>query len=149
MKNLLIGLVCVISLGYFSTLNELHQKEKEVDILVAQNEQYEIQIQELSDQQISLKEMFQIAAEVYQVDFDMLYAISKLETKHFQSDLFVNHNNPGGIKDFDSESGWASYDTQFEGIMEMARLLRRNYLDQGLTTVEEIGSKYCPDPADN
>ena len=90
--------------------------------------------------------MFEIAAKAYDVDYNMLYAIARLETGNFTSSLFVNNHNPGGMR---SSSGWLSYDSDFEGIMEMARLIRRNYLDQGLTTLEEIGSKYCPNTAEN
>ena len=105
---------------------------------------YEEELQEYKNKTYSLKEMFQIAAEVYDIDFKMLYAIARLETGNFTSSLFVNNNNPGGIKDFDSESGWASYETQFKGVMEMARLLKRNYINKGLTTPETIGPIYCP-----
>lgn len=170
MKKILIGLSCVMSMGCFLSLNELKNKEKELEIVITQhqeemqlltaqkdeelillagrNEQYREEIQELTNRKIDLKEMFQIAGKVYQVDSDMLLAISKLETSHFTSDLFLKYNNPGGIKDFSNAEGWAKYSTQFEGIMEMARLLRRNYLDQGLFSLEEIGSKYCPDSTD-
>ncbi len=141
MKKLMFGLICISFLSLFLMNNELNTIKAERDILISQNEQLTLQIQELSNQTFSRKEMFQIAADVYQIDFEIIYAIAKHETGHFTSSLFINNNNPGGIK---SGSGWAKYNTEFEGIMEMARLLRRGYYDYGLDTVEEIEGKYCP-----
>lgn len=89
---------------------------------------------------LTIEEMFRLAASTYDVDYDMLYAIARLETGNFTSNLFVNSNNAGGMRGSD----WLSFDSQQEGIMEMARLLRYNYIDQGLTTVEQIAVKYCP-----
>jgi hypothetical protein len=71
----------------------------------------------------------------------MLYAIARLETGNFTSGLCVNNNNYGGMR-YNGE--WLSYDSKLEGIMEMARLLKRNYIDYGLTTPELIAPKYCP-----
>ena len=144
MIKLLIAFICAITVTHGIALNELDEAKAYVAQLTEQNEIYQAEIQELSNQEYSLKEMFQVAAEVYDIDFDMLYAIARLETGNFTSNLFVNNNNPGGIKDFYSKSGWASYETQFQGIMEMARLLKRDYIDCGLTTPETIGPKYCP-----
>ena len=142
MIKLLIAIICALTLTHSVTLNELDQAKEQVVELTEQQGLYELQIEELSNQEFSLEEMFQVAAEVYGIDYNMLYAIARLETGNFTSYLFKNNNNPGGIK---SGSGWAKYDTQFQGIMEMARLLKRNYIDYGLTTPELIGPKYCPD----
>lgn len=95
--------------------------------------------------ELSIEEMFKVAANVYDLDFNLVYAIARLETGHFTSNLWLNNNNPGGIK---ANNGWASYSSRFVGIMEMCRLLRYSYIDQGLTTPEAIGSKYCPDPSE-
>lgn len=142
MLKFLIGLfLCVGSIGYSTALNEISAVQEEKDVLIAQNIQLTMQVEELADQEFSLKEKFKIAAEVYSIDEKMLYAIAKLETGNFTSSLFKNNNNPGGIK---SGSGWAKYDTEFQGIMEMARLLKKNYIDKGLNTPEKIGPKYCP-----
>lgn len=95
---------------------------------------------------LTIPEMFRIASNTYNVDYSMLYAIGRLESGNFTSSLFVNKNNVGGMR-YDGE--WLSYSSKLEGIMELARLLRRNYIDQGLTTPETIGKKYCPDTADD
>lgn len=92
---------------------------------------------------LTIEEMFRLAANTYEIDYDMLYAIAKLETGNFTSDLFINNNNPGGLRGSD----WLSFNSKQEGIMEMARLLKRNYINQGLDTIDEIATKYCPDAA--
>lgn len=91
---------------------------------------------------LTTEQMFRLAAKTYGVDFSMLYAIARLETGNFTSGLYLENNNPGGMRTSD---GWLSYGSKLEGIMEMARLLKRNYIDYGLTTPELIGPKYCPD----
>lgn len=148
MKKILFGLICVMLLSFLLVNNELTALKNERDVLIKQNEQLTLQVAELSNQTFSREEMFDVAAEVYRVDPIMLYAIARHETGNFKSRLFVENNNPGGIKDSDSASGWASYDSEFEGIMEMARLIRRGYYNYGLDTPEEIGAKYCPDGTD-
>ena len=148
MKKILFGLICIMFLSFLLVNNELIALKNERDILIKQNEELTLQVEELSNQTFSREEMFDVAAEVYRVDPVMLYAIARHETGNFKSRLFVENNNPGGIKDFDSASGWASYGSEFEGIMEMARLIRRGYYNYGLDTPEEIGAKYCPDGTD-
>ena len=148
MKKILFGLICVMLLSFLLVNNELTALKNERDVLIKQNEELTLQVAELSNKTFSREEMFDVAAEVYRVDPIMLYAIARHETGNFKSRLFVENNNPGGIKDFDSASGWASYGSEFEGIMEMARLIRRGYYNYGLDTPEEIGAKYCPDGTD-
>lgn len=160
MNKILISLICFLGIGWILSSQALSETrelltESEYRIAAAVNlnkeylaeiEELNIKIEELSNKEFTIEEMFEIAAKVYDVDYNMLYAIARLETGNFTSSLFVNNHNPGGMK---GSSGWLSYDSDFEGIMEMARLIRRSYLDQGLTTVEEIGSKYCPNTAEN
>ena len=102
--------------------------------------------QETQFDNLTVKEMFRIAENTYGVDYSLLYAIGRLESGNFTSELYINKNNVGGMR-YDGE--WLSYSSKLEGIMELARLLRRNYIDQGLTTPETIGKKYCPDTADD
>lgn len=160
MNKILIGLICIMGLGWGLTFCDLMETEEllteyeiSANAAIKLNEEYleeidqlNARIDEILNYRFTREEKFKIAASVYDVDFNMLYAIAKLETGNFTSGLFVNNNNPGGMR---GSSGWMSFDSEFEGIMEMARLLRYYYLDQGLTTLEEIGSKYCPDTAEN
>lgn len=148
MKKISFGLFSIMIISFLLMSSELTILQNERESLIEQNEQLTLQVEELSNQIFSREEMFDIAAEVYRVDPVMLYAIARHETGNFKSKLFIENNNPGGIKDFDSASGWASYGSEFEGIMEMARLIRRGYYNHGLDTPEEIGPVYCPDGTD-
>lgn len=156
MKKLTIGFFCSMLLIVSNLNNEniqLKEEQKqyapniaaletEINSLEEEIKTLEAETKELSNQSLTRKEMFYLAAKVYKIDGDMLYAIAKHETGNFKSSLFINNNNPGGIK---AGKGWAKYDSEFEGIMEMARLIRKNYYDYGLDTLEKIESKYCPD----
>ena len=119
----------------YQTTVELYELENETlkeNLIVRLNE-------------LTIEEMFKVAANVYDLDFNLVYAIARLETGNFTSSLWLNSNNPGGIK---SGSGWARYHSRFVGIMEMCRMLRYSYIDQGLTTPEAIGKKYCPNTSE-
>ena len=82
------------------------------------------------------------AAEIYDIDPKLLEAIERLESGNYTSELCVNQNNTWGARD---GNGWKSFDSREQSTMELARCLRLNYYNQGLTTVEEIAPVYCPD----
>lgn len=119
---------------------EIVSKDKKISLLESELYKYKNSFLEFD-----MEQKFKIAAEIYQIDFNILYAISRLETGNFTSKLFMTKNNPGGIKTLDG-TDYQSFDSDFEGIVEMARLLKKYYFDEGLTTIEAIGAKYCPDP---
>lgn len=73
-------------------------------------------------------------------------AISKWETGNYTSSAFLNKNNFGGVM---CNSGLRSYSSQEEGLIHFLTNLKNNYFDIGLTTIETIGSKYCPIGAAN
>ena len=150
MKNrILLGLIFTLALGWSLEFNEKRVNALNADEASVMNTQVGAvhnvcAVQEVSeDTEYDIRQMFEIAAKAYDMDFKMVYAIARLETGNFTSSLFIENNNPGGIKNKDL-NGWAYFDTQFEGILEMTRLLRYGYIDKGLTTLEAIGSVYCP-----
>lgn len=125
------------------TEKQLQEANYQIEDLITTLENRTKELERASSVQyedLTIEEMFRLAASTYDVDYDMLYAIARLETGNFTSNLFVNSNNPGGMRGSD----WLSFDSKQEGIMEMARLLRYNYINKGLTTVEQIATKYCP-----
>ena len=90
------------------------------------------------------------AAEKYGIDPALLAAIMALETGWGTSSAVNNQNNPGGL--MDPASNWMklkSYSSIEEGIDAMAKNLKTGYIDQGLTTISQIGNKYCPVGAAN
>lgn len=86
----------------------------------------------------------------YGVDPAFLAAILHHESGNGTSNAIINKNNPGGI--MDASTNWSKlkhFATLEEGIEYTASNLKRNYLDQGLTTIAKIGSKYAPVGAAN
>ncbi len=89
-------------------------------------------------------------AEKNGLDPNLLAAIMANETGWGTSNAIRNHNNPGGM--MDPATNWSkikTYSTLEEGINAVASNLKRNYIDQGLTTISTIGAKYCPVGAAN
>lgn len=77
-------------------------------------------------------------------------SITNQETGWGKSSAVRNHNNPGGIMDWDN--GYRTvrhFDTLSEGIDYMFKNLYNLYIKQGLTTIEAIQQKYCPVGAAN
>ena len=90
-----------------------------------------------------LQSTFKEAAELYDIDVNLVYAIARHETGNFTSRLWRECNNAGGMKK--SETEFRSYSTPEEGIYELTRMLKYNYIDKGLDTPEKMNQKYCPD----
>ena len=82
-------------------------------------------------------------AQDYGVDWRLAIAISIHETGNYTSYLFENQNNVGGMWNGAKEEFY-SYDTLEDGIDAYISNLKYNYIDVGLTTIEEIGNIYCP-----
>ena len=76
----------------------------------------------------------------------LIIAISKHETGNWTSSAFKNKNNFGGVM---CNTGLKSYKNFDDGLNGFVILLKNRYFDKGLTTIEEIGSVYCPIGASN
>lgn len=85
------------------------------------------------------------------IDPGIVIAMSSIETAYGRSNLFVNHNNPGGIKSSRTSNGWAHYDTIEDGYRGMINLLAtyagvnnnyKSYLFGKATTTQQLGSYY-------
>lgn len=90
---------------------------------------------------------FHDAGRKYGVDPKLLMAISMHETAAGTSSAFRNKKNAMGISP--NGGGPRSFETVEESIDYAARLLKKHYLDQGLTTIAAIGGKYAPAGAGN
>ena len=82
-------------------------------------------------------------AQDYGVDWRLAIAISIHETGNYTSYIFKNQNNVGGMWN-GARGEFYSYDTLEDGIDAYISNLKYNYIDVGLTTIEEIGNIYCP-----
>ncbi len=87
------------------------------------------------------------ASQKYGVDPALAVVIATLETGHGS---VVTHNNPGGVMDWDNNwSTLRDFPSLSEGIDYAVKNLKTGYLDQGLTTIAQIGQKYSPVGAAN
>lgn len=89
------------------------------------------------------------AANKYNIDPALFAAITMAETGGSSSAL-NNYNNPAGIMDWNNN--WKTvkkFDTLADGIDFAASNLKSEYINKGLTTIEQIGAKYCPVGAAN
>lgn len=76
----------------------------------------------------------------------LVVAISTHETGYWTSKAFTENHNFGGII---TSKGLKSYSTYEEGLDHFVSVLKNYYFDKGLTTIEQIGAKYCPVGAEN
>lgn len=86
------------------------------------------------------------AGEKYGIDPAFLASIAMHETGNGTSNAIKTKNNVGGMM---GKNGLMSFGSIEKGIDAMASNLKRLYIDQGLTTVEEIQKKYAPVGASN
>lgn len=108
------------------------QKQNKVEI----TKEYECTLDEVS---CKIKKV----AQDYGVDWRLAIAISMHETGNYTSYIFKNQNNVGGMWN-GAKGEFYSYDTLEDGIDAYISNLKYNYIDVGLTTIEEIGNIYCP-----
>lgn len=90
---------------------------------------------------------FYDAGKKYGVDPKLLMAIAMHESGKGTSPAFRRKNNAMGISP--NGGGPRSFSSVEESIDYAARLLKKHYLDKGLTTIAAIGGKYAPAGAGN
>jgi hypothetical protein len=86
------------------------------------------------------------AGRKYQINPAFLAAVSMHETGNGSSNAARFKNNVAGMM---GKNGLKSYASVEESIFDMARNLRENYLNEGKTTLSQIGAKYAPVGAAN
>lgn len=87
-------------------------------------------------------------AQDYGVDWRLAVAISMHETWDYTSYIFKHQNNVGGLWN-GMKGEFYSYETLDAGIEAYISNLKRNYYDEGRTTIETIQPKYAPIGANN
>lgn len=146
-----------------------HYLEDDIEVLISDN----INTQELIEQMPSGAEIAQIAEVIdseqaveedicvldktsclikevstkYGIDWKIVVAIARWETGNYKSSAFKDYNNVGGMMYWDSSKQkmrLIQYATLETGIDKFIYNLKHNYIDKGLTTIEQIQKKYCP-----
>lgn len=82
----------------------------------------------------------------YEVDWKLIESIVIHETGNRTSPAYRNLNNVGGLM---GQAGLMKFETVEESYEFMIKAIKTYYIDKGLTTIEQIGSKYCPVGAKN
>ncbi|MDF2902975.1 MAG: hypothetical protein K0S25_613 [Bacillus sp. (in: firmicutes)] len=90
--------------------------------------------------------IFAEAGKKYQINPAFLAAISMHETGNGTSNAVRFKNNVAGMM---GKGGLKLYSSIQDSIFDMARNLKNNYLDEGKTTIAQIGAKYAPVGAKN
>lgn len=89
---------------------------------------------------------FVSVGKLFGIDPAVLASIAMHETGNGTSRAVREGNNVGGIM---GKNGLKSYSNMETGIYELGRILKKVYVDQGLTTIEQIQKKYAPVGAKN
>lgn len=91
-------------------------------------------------------ELFIEAGKQYGINPSFLAAVAIHETGNGTSNAARFKNNVAGMM---GKGGLKTYSSVRDSIFDMARNLRNNYLDEGKTTIAQIGAKYAPIGANN
>ena len=127
-------------------------QEEEKSLKTQKNAELESleKIEELSNEcnldEVSCK--IKKVAQDYDIDWRLAVAISMHETGNYKSYVFNYKNNVGGLWN-GMKGEFYSYDTLDDGIDAYISNLKRNYYDEGRTTIETIQPKYAPIGAEN
>ncbi len=94
-------------------------------------------------------QVFLNAQTQYGVNAAILASICIHESANGTSNLAKTKNNVGGVR-YPGSTEFRRYDSVEDCIMHMAKFLKSGYLDKGLTSIAQVGAKYCPtnDPTD-
>ena len=135
-KSWLVYLLTMLIIGIIANVN-YKKLEKENITLKSDYSELLTRYNELDQE----KSIYTIAGELYNIEPELLQAIEILETGHYTSDLYKNKNNTWGA--FDGNT-YKYFDSPEQSTVELARTLRKYYLDKGLVTLTEIGKVFCP-----
>ena len=130
---------------------ELGDKEKALQVIKEEEKEpvieEKVEIEEELEETPEICKLDEISCKIkevannYDIDWKLAVAISIHETGKYTSRAFKELNNVGG--NF-SKGTLMYFDTLEEGIDFFISNIKKNYLDMGLNTIEEIGNKYCP-----
>lgn len=123
----------------------INEKEQEVELLYKELDDL-VKINSELQKELKLnngtpREILKIACEEYEVNYILAVSIARVETGNFTSELFLKHNNLGGLR---NDYEWYKYNTLIEGINAYVSMLKLEYIDKGLDTPEKMQPKYCP-----
>lgn len=94
-------------------------------------------------------QVFLNAQQQYGINAAVLASMCMHESANGTSPLSRTKNNVGGVR-IAGSTEFRTYNSVDDCIMHIAKFLKSSYINQGLTTIAQIGAKYCPtnDPTD-
>lgn len=88
-------------------------------------------------------EKFIEAQEKHGINASFLVGIANLESGNGISDYAIKRNNIAGMR---NNNGYMYFESVDKCIDKMAENLRKKYIDDGLTTINQIGKRYAENP---
>ncbi len=124
---------------------EIKDKPKVCGLSTIQCDNYTEEIETIS-KNVNETDLVKKISAKYGVDWKLIESIVRWETGNRTSLAYKNLNNAGGLMGND---GLMKFETVEESYEFMIKAIKTYYIDKGLTTIEQIGSKYCPVGAKN
>lgn len=90
---------------------------------------------------MSTEDLIRKYCENTSVNANIAVAISRWETGYWTSNACKYYYNYGGMM---LSGKLMKFNSEKDGIKAFVNMLDKYYFSKGLTTIEEIGSKYCP-----
>ena len=149
------GLIAIIIINYSFPIVKVETKQVETETIVYIDSQESTreQVKETSTLDLKNDNANKIYAKAIELGLDqnqalIVVSISRHETGNWTSKAFNNNNNFGGIMT-NNATQIKNYETYEEGLNDFVSILKKYYFDLGLSTIEQIGAKYCPVGAKN
>ena len=101
----------------------------------------EVNEEPVKEKELTVQDRIVLACEEAGVNPEIAVAIARVETGHFASKAFTKLHNVGGLSVNEEP---ISYESLEDGIAAFVDCLAW-YKEDGLSTVEEIGKRWCPD----
>ena len=101
----------------------------------------------LSTIQCSDREIVKHLSYKYEVDWKLIEAIVIHETGNRTSYAYKELNNVGGLMRWDRDRQrmiLIQFETRYTSYETMIQIIKKYYIDKGLTSIEQIGAKYAP-----
>jgi len=162
-KTIVVILLCIILFTYVNltrttttpTNNPTSEKVSKNTVKVENNDILEKglpSVCSLSTIECNETEVVQYLSNKYNVDWKLIESIVIHETGNRTSKAYKELNNVGGLMRWDriaQKTKLMQFETVYDSYETMIQIIKKYYLDKGLTTIEQIGEKYAPINASN
>jgi hypothetical protein len=150
-------LIAFSVLGIYKTTNPTIKTIVKVQERIVETIETSSNEEETTENNVAIEFDTQVESDIYNKALELgltheqgllVVSISRHETGNWTSTAFINQHNFGGIM-CNNATKIKTYDSYESGLNEFVSILKKYYFDLGLTSVEEIGAKYCPVGAKN